>query len=206
MPSTIIIEKAALRQSVKGFAITSEEKAESDKLLLERFLALPQVKAASSLLLFYGVGIEPDTARLLEPLCAMGKAVALPRCLPQGEMEARRYLGPSRLSTSSFGIPEPDDACPILERDSLDVILVPNLCCDKACYRLGHGGGYYDRYLSGFSGVTVALCRDKLLQPTLPHEPHDVPVDLIVTETGCLSAPRLGKSGAAPRFSGDVRF
>lgn len=196
MPSTITTEKAALRKAIKGYAITPGEKAESDRCLLDRFLALPQVKAASSLLLFYGVGPEPETAQLLEPLTAAGKAVALPRCLPHGRMEARHYLGLSHLSAGAFDIPEPDDACPILTRESFDVILVPNLCCDRLCYRLGHGGGYYDRYLSGFSGLTVALCRDKLLQPKLPREPHDVPVDLVVTETGCLSASRLGKSGA----------
>lgn len=196
MPSTIITEKAALRQTVKGYTLTSQEKAESDGRLFERFLALPQVKAASSLLLFYGVGQEPETARLLEPLSAMGKTLALPRCLPHSEMEARRYLGLEHLAAGSYGIPEPDGSCPILPRDSFDLILVPALCCDRACYRLGHGGGYYDRYLSGFSGVTVALCRDKLLQPRLPVEPHDVPIDLVVTETECLSAPKLGKSGA----------
>lgn len=196
MLSTITTEKAALRQAVKEYAITPEEKAESDRLLLERFLALPQVKAASSLLLFYGVGPEPETAQLLKELTAAGKTVALPRCLPHGEMEARRYLGPSHLSVGSFGIPEPDDTCPILKRDSFDVILVPNLCCDKACYRLGHGGGYYDRYLSGYTGLTVALCRGKLLQSMLPHEPHDVPMGLVVTETGGLSASPAGKSGA----------
>lgn len=196
MPSTIAAEKAALRRTVKEFSITPEEKAVSDEGLFERFLALPPVKAASSLLLFYGVGSEPETARLLEPLTAAGKTVALPRCLPCGGMEARRYLGPSHLSPDAFGIPEPDDACPILERDSFDVILVPNLCCDKACYRLGHGGGYYDRYLPGFPGLTVSLCRDKLLQPALPHEPHDVPMGLVVTETRCLSASQAGKSGA----------
>lgn len=196
MPSTITTEKTALRRAVKELAITPEEKAESDRLLLERFLALPQVKAASSLLLFYGVGPEPDTARLLEPLTSEGKTVALPRCLPHGGLEARRYLGLSHLSAGAFDIPEPDDTCPILARDSFDVILVPNLCCDTACYRLGHGGGYYDRYLSGYAGLTIALCRNKLLRPALPREPHDVPVALVVTETGCLSASRLGKSGA----------
>lgn len=196
MLSTITTKKAALRRAVKECAITPEEKAASDRLLLERFLALPQVKAASSLLLFYGVGPEPDTARLLEPLIAAGKTVALPRSFPRGRMEARQYLGPSHLLSGAFGIPEPDDACPILERDSFDVILVPNLCCDRTCYRLGHGGGYYDRYLSGFSGVTVALCRDKLLQDSLPTAAHDVPVDLVVTETKCLSTSPAGKSGA----------
>ncbi len=196
MPSTIAVEKAALRQAVKEITFSPAEKAESDKLLFGRFLALPQVAQASSLLLFYGVGVEPDTAKLLDALADMGKAVALPRCLPGGKLEARGYSGPSHLSPGPFGIPEPDGCCPIVERDSFDVILVPNLCCDRLCYRLGHGGGYYDRYLPGFPGVTVALCRDRLLRPVLPREGHDLPVNLVVTETECLSPFPAGKSGA----------
>lgn len=196
MPSTIAAEKAALRRAIKEIAFSPAEKAESDRLLFTRSLALPQVVQASSLLLFYGVGDEPDTARLLKALADMGKTVALPRCLPGGKLEARRYSGPSHLSPGAFGIPEPDGGCPIVVRDSFDVILVPNLCCDRLCYRLGHGGGYYDRYLPGFSGVTIALCRDRLLRPVLPREIHDVPVNLVVTETGCLSPFPAGKSGA----------
>lgn len=196
MPSTIAAEKAALRRSVKEIFFSPAEKAESDRLLFARFLALPQVVQASSLLLFYGVGDEPDTAKLLESLCAMGKTVALPRCLPDRKIEARRYSGPSHLSPGPFGIPEPDGGCPMMGRDSFDVILVPNLCCDRSGYRLGHGGGYYDRYLSGFPGVAVALCRDRLLRPALPREVHDLPVNLVVTETECLSPFPAGKSGA----------
>lgn len=196
MPSTIAAEKAALRQAIKDYSYTPEEKSGSDSLLLCRFLALPQVTQASSLLLFYGVGTEPSTVQLLETLAAAGKTVALPRCLAGNTMEARRYLGPERLVSNAFDIPEPDDACPIIGRDRFDVILVPNLCCDRACYRLGHGGGYYDRYLFGFRGLTVALCRDKLLQRRIPVEAHDLPIGLVVTETECLSPLTFGKSGA----------
>ncbi len=188
MPSTIAAEKAALRKAVKGIRFSPAEKAESDRLLLGRFLALSQVAAASSLLLFYGVGDEPDTARLLEPLAAQGRTLALPRCLSHGRMEARQYCGPSRLSPNAFGIPEPDGDCPVLARDGFDLILVPNLCCDRSFHRLGHGGGYYDRYLSGFGALTVALCRDRFLQDSLPAEEHDVTVRLILTETQSLSA------------------
>ena len=196
MPSTITAEKAALRRVIRTISLSPSEKAKSDTLLLDRFLALPQVREAASVLLFYGVDIEPDTAPLLEPLVSMGKVVALPRCLPDGKLEARRYPGPSHLSTGPYGIPEPDNTSPIIVRDSFDVILVPNLCCDRQCYRLGHGGGYYDRYLSGYAGLTIALCRDKLLQSQLPHESHDVPVGLVVTESQCLSPFYAGKSGA----------
>ncbi len=196
MPFTIAAEKAALRRSVKDTILPPGEKAHSDTLLLERFLALSPVVQASSLLLFYGVDTEPDTVRLLEPLAAMGKTLALPRCLPHRGMEARLYRGTSHLLPGPFGIPEPDTACPVIARDRFDVILVPALCCDRLCYRLGHGGGYYDRYLSGYSGLTVALCRDKLLQTSLPADRLDIPVGLVLTETVCLSSSPTEKSGA----------
>lgn len=196
MPSATAAEKAALRRAIKALVLSPAEKSESDRLLLERFLVLPQTVRAASLLLFYGVGAEPDTAALLEILRAMGKLTALPRCLPDGRMEARRYLGASHLSAGPFGIPEPDESCPVIERDRFELILVPNLCCDRSCYRLGHGGGYYDRYLSGFCGSTAALCRDKLLRTRLPREAHDVPVDVVLTETECLSSSPPRKSGA----------
>jgi len=197
MPSiTTAEQKAVLRNAVKEFYFLPAEKTESDKLLLSRFLSLPQVAESTSILLFYGVGDEPDTARLLEPLVRMDKIVALPRCLPHGRMEARRYFGAERLRPNAYGIPEPDEGCPVVKRDDMSLILVPNLCCDRRGFRLGRGGGYYDRYLAGFSGHTVALCRDRLLRAALPAEDHDVPVELVLTETESLSTPTAEKSGA----------
>lgn len=163
------------------------DREKSDKLLLARFLSLSQTAKQTSILLYYGIGIEPDTAQLLEPLKAMGLELSLPRCVSPGEMEARRYLGPEHLLPNAYGIPEPDQDCPIVKKEDLSLILVPALCCDERGYRLGHGGGYYDRYLSGFHGLSMALCRNKLLFPAIPAEPHDRKVDIIVTETRCLS-------------------
>jgi len=62
------------------------------------------------------------------------------------------------------------------------LILVPNLCCDRQGYRLGHGGGYYDRYLAGYAGMTVSLCPAQWLQEQLPREEYDLPVRLVLTE------------------------
>lgn len=187
MPSTITAEKAALRNAVKGFPLTGQERAESDQLLFQRFLSLPQLAECRLVLLYYGIGSEPDTAQLIEPLSLLGKELALPRCLPGGRMEARRYCGMDRLSPGSFGIPEPDEGCPVVKRESLSLILVPGLCFDEQGFRLGHGGGYYDRYLAGFAGLTVALCRDRLLFSSLPVQEHDRPVDVLLTEKRCLS-------------------
>ena len=151
--------------------------------MLAAFLALPEVKAARTILLFYGVGREPDTTELIETLWQQGKTVLLPRCLPNRGMEARRIVPGARLVYSAYGIPEPDQECPVVARDTIDLILVPNLCCDKQGYRLGHGGGYYDRYLTGYSGMTVSLCPETWLQEQLPRDQYDLPVRLVLTET-----------------------
>lgn len=187
MQSTITAEKVRFRKTVKEFHLTKEEKDSSDRLLFARFLSLPQVVSSTNILLFYGVGAEPDTAQTLKPLLSMGKRLFLPHCLPGGKLEARAYRGAAHLISGPFGIPEPDEGSATIGPNFLSLILVPNLCCDRRNFRLGHGGGYYDRYLAGYSGFAVALCRDKLLYPALPVEPHDRPVDLVLTETQCLS-------------------
>jgi len=161
--------------------------------LLADFLALPEVEAARSVLLFYGVGQEPDTVPVIDALLARGKKVALPKCLPERRMEARVVTSCARLTPSAYGIPEPGEDCPVLERDRIDLILVPNLCCDKHGYRLGHGGGYYDRYLAGYGGQTVALCPQAWLQEELPRDEFDLPVQLILTER------KIWRGACAPR-------
>ena len=71
----------------------------------------------------------------------------------------------------------------LLARPDIDLALVPAVCYDRRGFRLGFGGGYYDRWLSGFSGFTVGLCRDCVLQDRVPTEDHDCRVDLLLTET-----------------------
>ena len=91
MPSTTTAEKAELRRRARQYLreLSPQARRASDDALFARFLALPQVEAADTLLLYHGMGGEPDTARLLPALWARGKAVCLPRCLPEHAMEAR---------------------------------------------------------------------------------------------------------------------
>lgn len=163
---------------------TPEQKRESDKDLIREFLSLPALQKAETVMLYWGVGAEPDTRPLIENLLAAGKKVCLPRCLPDHEIEARRVERMDQFRSGSFQIPEPDDTCPIVPRDELDLVLAPCVCCDLVGYRLGHGSGYYDRYLAGYRGTTVSLCREEFLQDQLPREAHDLPVDLVLTEYG----------------------
>lgn len=177
-------DKAAFRAGwrQREQALTRMELAESDVCLRRRFLELPQVERAASVLLFSGMGAEVDTRPLLEELSRQGKRVLLPRCLPRGGMEARRY-DPDKLVRHQYGMLEPAPDCERVEKDGIDLILVPALCYDTRCYRMGRGGGYYDRYLADFAGATVGLCRDALLCAAVPRDPWDRPVGLVLTET-----------------------
>ena len=181
-------EKKDLRRRIREAlsSLSLEERRASDQALFDGFLALPQVMAARTILLYYGVGIEPDTKQLLSPLLASGKKVALPRILPEGQMEARLVgvPGGDALIVGALAIPEPSEDAPLLRPEEIDLILVPALCCDRRGYRLGQGGGYYDRYLSIFGGATVSFCREFVLQEQLPHEEHDWPVQQLMTESG----------------------
>lgn len=150
--------------------------------MLRAFSALPQVDAARTILLFCGVAREPDTTGLIDELLSRGKTVALPRCLPEHGLEAAIITDRTQLRPGKYGIPEPDESCPVLAQDGIDLILVPNVCCDRRGYRLGHGAGYYDRYLAGYSGITVALCPELWLQERVPTDEFDLPVQLVLTE------------------------
>lgn len=161
--------------------------------MLRAFLALPELEAAHTVLLFYGVDREPDTKPLITGLLRRGKTVALPRCLPGRRMEARAVTCLDELRPGAYGILEPGGGCPVVERDQIDLILAPNLCCDELGHRLGHGAGYYDRYLAGYAGITAALCPEEWLQAELPRDEFDLPVDLVLTQTRVRRAAKAAR-------------
>ena len=184
--TTIAEDKAALRRQVRLTleGLSPEAVRRGDDALFAAFSALPQVEAASTLFAFWGIlGREPDTGRLIRALTAQDKRVGLPRMLPGRQMEVRLYEPDRPLVPVSFGILEPPADAPLLARPDIDLALVPAVCYDRSGFRLGFGGGYYDRWLSGFSGFTVGLCRDCVLQDRVPTEDHDCRVDLLLTET-----------------------
>lgn len=148
--------------------------------LLEQFFTLPQVMDAPVVMAFYGVGLEPDTRWLLQRLMEAGKRVVLPVCCSGGRMEARVLTSWDNLSAGRYGIPEPDISCPRVFPEEIQVMLVPHMLCDRAGYRLGHGGGYYDRWLARYGGLTVAVCARERLVERLPREGFDLPVQMLL--------------------------
>lgn len=185
MQSTIPQHKVALRISVRKTldAIPPQDVRLSDRALFDAFVAQDEVRRAQNLFLFWGItGREPDTSLLIPRLLEMGKTVYLPRVMPGRGMEARLYDPQRPLQRNGYGICEPDASSPAVDKGEIELALVPAMCYDRSGFRLGYGAGYYDRWLSGFTGYTVGLCRERVLQRSLPVEPHDLPVNLVLTE------------------------
>lgn len=152
--------------------------------LRARIAALPAWESARDVLLYAATAAEID---LLPLARTPGKRFHLPRCAP-GRRLALHPFTPDRtpLRAGPFGIREPDpDQVPETPPETIDLALVPALLLSRACQRLGYGGGYYDRLLPRLAegAVTVGALPDALVLETLPTDPWDVPLDLVLTET-----------------------
>ena len=99
-------------------------------------------------------------------------------------MQAYAITSLEDLEPDKYGIPAPKTSCRAVDREEMDLILVPGLCFDSRGNRLGQGGGYYDRYLEDFDGNTIGLCREYYFQINLPREPLDAFVRVVLTEEG----------------------
>lgn len=179
----MFISKAELRAQVRErlSRLSEQAREESDAMLFARLAQQESVRNAGCILAFYGVETEPRTHAFLLQCLHEGKRVCLPRVESKTQMQAYEVTNLETLSKSAYGIPEPTSGKPVSKLE-LDVILVPNLCCDRRGYRLGQGGGYYDRYLADYEGKTLALCRALVLEERLAVQPWDIAVETVITE------------------------
>lgn len=166
-------------------ALSGEERQAYSAAICQALTQLKPLQEAKTILSYRATEEEVDLSRFHRWARERGKALAFPVSYGQGRMEARE---PELWRRGRYGIWEPDpERSRLVEPDELDAVILPCVGFDGRGGRLGHGGGYYDRYLAGFTGLTVALCRDRLLLPALPTEPHDRAVDILLTESRCLS-------------------
>ena len=180
--------KSELRLTVQHeiTGLSDEYISESDAGLFYHIKSLKEFIAARNIMLYCSVKREPATPEIAKIAFAAGKTVAYPLCYRNGIMQARIVADLSRLKPAMLGIPAPSETDPAIDPEDLDLIIVPALTYDKSGFRLGYGGGYYDRYLAGISAFTVGIARDRLIRDELPGEPHDIAVKCVITESGIL--------------------
>lgn len=179
-------EKRELRKKLKEqvASLSTDYMRNADALITENILSWEHYKSAQTIFLYITMANEIDTINFIAQASNDGKRICAPKCYKDGTMEARKISGLNDLALGYVGISEPKDHCPVIPKDELDLILVPCLTVDQNGYRLGYGGGFYDRYLKDYKGISVALCRDKQIIKKIPTEGFDIPVGYYVTENG----------------------
>ncbi len=161
-----------------------------------RIESLPEFTRAGCVLAFVPMAHRPevDLRPLIGRALAAGKVVALPRTdWPARTMTARVVVSLEEDLEPDAGMPaagllHPREACPVVEPGRIDLLLVPGLGFDLAGTRIGHGAGFYDRFLARIDGPApvVGVGFDVQVLPegqSLPREPHDRPLDALVTES-----------------------
>ena len=176
-------EKNAFRTLAKDrlASLSALRKAEASETICRRLRESDAYQNAPAVLLYAATENEPSLS-LLETFCKQdGKETLYPRCERAGEMNFF-YATETELSPGHYGIREPLKTCtPCLHPPANALCVVPALCFDEAGNRLGHGGGYYDRYLASHPLLSVGVCFAELFFPSLPTEDTDVPVPRVIT-------------------------
>ena len=173
-------------------AVPPEERLRLARAVEERLFALPDVRAAHTVLLFYSFGSEVETSAMADRVHAEGKRLLLPY-LEEERMEAGEVLPEDELIPSTYGPREPARRVAV-DPAEVDVVIAPGLAFDREGYRLGYGGGHYDRYLHrmGSGAVRIGIGFAGQVVERVPREAGDERLDLIVTDAGVVDprAPR----------------
>ena len=174
--------KSELRKQVlqEMKALPREQKQFIDQALTERLLQHPFYQEAKVIATYLSFSHEFQTQEMIEQALKDGKRVLIPKTYPKGRMDFVVY-DPQQLVKTSFGLLEPQGDLEVVDASQIDLIHVPGLAFTTEGYRIGYGGGYYDRYLEHFSGHTLSTVYPCQIRDFSP-ENHDIPVQEVLID------------------------
>lgn len=180
------MEKRELRNMIRerNRNLTEEYRAQANAGIATRFLLYPVFQQVESIFCYVSMENEPDTRTIIETAWQMGKTVTVPRCVSvkDGRMEAVQIKSWDDLQPGAMGIMEPKQGLPVIDGYKIAMAVVPCVTADRWGGRLGHGAGFYDRFLKGQSMYKYCLCYEELLSDRVPMDQYDIKMDRIFTE------------------------
>jgi 5-formyltetrahydrofolate cyclo-ligase len=178
------MNKSELRKILlqKRRSLSQMEWQSKSQQICQQIQALPAFQTAKTILIYSSFKQEPDLSRLLQDV---SKVWGLPRCV--GESMVWHKYSLDQLQAGAFGILEPQSDAPTLRPEQVDLILVPCVGCDRQNYRLGYGGGFYDRMFSDPDWAKIAslgITFDFGLVDVIEVDPWDRSLHGVCTEVG----------------------
>lgn len=164
-------------------SLSEREITEKSLLICDKLFTIDEIANAKIFFIYSNIQSEVETSCIIETLLDQGKTVALPRIEDLDTPMALHAIDSlNNLQSGPFGIPEPHHEDPVVPEKDVDVAIIPGIAFDESGWRLGWGGGFYDRFLSKTSAISLGLAFEVQITDKLPIEMHDKQVDYIITE------------------------
>ncbi|MGG7178868.1 5-formyltetrahydrofolate cyclo-ligase [Clostridium paraputrificum] len=181
------MDKQSIRKAIisKRDSIDTKSKMAMDGRIKDKLKESIFYKNSRNIFIYIGFGSEIDTAKYIEEFLLEGKEIFVPRTdMKNKVMEAVKINSLMELTESSYGILEPDIEVEAINKNDIDLVILPGVAFDKSGGRIGYGGGYYDKYLEGMNSdiVKLAITYDFQVLDEVPFEEHDIKADYIITE------------------------
>ncbi len=198
------MNKMQIRADMKAFlrGVSPQDRHSRSQAACQRLVATKEFRHAQMVMIFLSMPGEIETSTLAMRAWQEGKSVAVPRVdwdtKRMDPLEVRSLETGMQATDLGFRQPLTGTVVPL---DLIDMVVIPGMAFDPKGFRVGRGRGFYDRFLSqqGFQGVRCALCyHEQVLAQDIPREPHDVPMDLIVTDKAVLRCATASPTKQAP--------
>lgn len=181
----INLQKQKIREKYIFIRSKIENRENRSIIITNKIIESKEYKSAKVVALYKSLKSEVDTINLTENSLKTGKIVALPKVYNNSLNFYKINSSNEKLVKSNFGIKEPEgNSLNFIDKNKIDLIIVPGLAFDKENNRLGFGKGYYDRYLKDFKGTSIGICfSEQLLDKSLlPTNENDVKVKMVITD------------------------
>ena len=181
----IALKKTLRRQMIDTLKQMSAEDYEArSRKILDRLINSKVLQGAQTIACTMSNFPEVETRDLIRYLWKNQKTVVVPKCdVKSKKMRFYTINSFEQLEIVYAGIEEPIPALTqLVDEMEIDAVIVPGVLFNRAGYRVGFGGGYYDRFLANYRGITVSLAFDEQVVAEIPLEAHDLPVQTLVTD------------------------
>jgi len=174
--------KQELRNKIKQINLLSEYIKYSDEIIFNKLTHSEVFKNAKILFIYVSKDTEVDTKRIIKYALKLGKTVCVPKCFENYEMKAYEIKSFDDLEVGKFNILEPKNYSKEVDKNDIDIAIIPCVTCDVDNNRLGYGKGYYDRYLADSQVKKVCLCRKQVMQERVPVDKLDIKMDIVLMD------------------------